>query len=67
MLMHTQLVLHMETSAFPSGHLSEAQKPVPHLIKIKTLVDKFESPGKSRLDLIQRFQYHLLSTGGLFS
>ena len=67
MLIHTQLLLHMEISAFPSGQLSEAQKPVPYLIQMKTLVDKFEPPGKSRLDLVQRFQYHLLSTGGLFS
>lgn len=54
-MMHTQILLHMETSAFPSGQLSEAQKPVPHLIQMKTLIGKFESPEKSRPDLIQRF------------
>lgn len=52
MLIHTQLLLHMETCAFPSGQLSETQKPVPHLIRMKTLFDKFESPRKSKLDLV---------------
>lgn len=28
---------------------------------------RFESGGKSRLVFLQKFQYHLLSTGGLFS
>lgn len=57
MLTCTQLLVHMETSPFPSGQLSAAQKPALHLVQMKAGLNQQGSPGSC---FLQKFQYHLL-------
>lgn len=57
MLTCTQLLVRMETSPFPSGQLSAAQKPAPYLVQMKAGLNQQGSPG---LCFLQKFQYHLL-------
>lgn len=47
----------METSPFPSGQLSAAQKPALHLVQMKAGLNQQGSPGSC---FLQKFQYHLL-------